>query len=151
MYILTNSRRAAEGNGQEEQLRATALLEVERLRQVLREKEHELQELQQAAATAATAATEVERLKQVLRENEHELQGLRRALSERGGGGGVTLCGAGRGCGGGGRVCAGDSQGVPGLGACAATGGATTATGMYRDARTRVKRDILIRLHVMGP
>ena len=36
-------------------------------------------------------------------------------------------------------------------GASAATGGATAATGMYRDARMRVKRDILIRMHVMGP
>jgi hypothetical protein len=85
--VLTNSRLAAEGHAQEEeQLRATALLEVERLRQVLREKEQELQAMQQAAARGAAAATEVERLRQVLRANECELQGLRQALSERGGG-----------------------------------------------------------------
>ena len=35
--------------------------------------------------------------------------------------------------------------------ATAATGGATATTGMYRDARMRVKRDVLIRMHVMGP
>jgi hypothetical protein len=32
-------------------------------------------------------------------------------------------------------------------GACASTGGATAATGMYRDAWMRVKRGILIRMH----